>query len=180
MQTGDGSDGGGDILNKESPSHKLLFARDIASYRRQIADFYDRVGSMPTVTDQDMHGYMNRLSQMHRDEFNQMAALKELFLYVSQYYHELSTAFNGSPGSGGSSVDSGNGTLLINGVNGTFVPSPTLSYSQPQPSYQGTLHNHHQHNNTQAQVAAANQTNRDLSMKLEHIFKIVKESDYVR
>ena len=152
-------------LNKESPSHKLLFARDITAYRSQISDFYSRVrGNVPPVSDQDLHAHMNRLSQMHRDEFNQMAALKEVFLYVSQYYHELSMAFNS---------DSGNGTLVNQGgggVNGTFVPSPTLSQNTYLPQQQaGTLH----HSNAAA-------TNRDLSMKLEHIFKIVKESDYVR
>ena len=140
------------ILNKESPSHKLLFARDIAQYKAKISDFYDRVQKLPQVTDQDLHCYMNRLSQMHEEEFNQMAALKEIFLYVSQYYHELSVAFNNAAGN-----DSGNGTLVGNG-NGTFIPSPTLSYSS----------------------STMQQTNRDLSMKLEHIFKIVKESDYVR
>ena len=143
------------ILNKESPSHKLLFARDINMYRIRIAEFYQRVQDLPTVTDQDLHCYMNRLSQMHEGEFNQMAALKEIFLYVSQYYHQLSLAFNS--GAGGN--DSGNGTLVGNG-NGTFVPSPTMSYT--------------------SMTLQQNQTNRDLSMKLEHIFKIVKESDYVR
>ena len=155
-------------LNKESPSHKLLFARDITAYRSQISDFYSRVrGNVPPVSDQDLHAHMNRLSQMHRDEFNQMAALKEVFLYVSQYYHELSMAFN---------TDSGNGTLVNQGgggVNGTFVPSPTLSQNTYLPQQvAGTLH----HSN----AAGAAATNRDLSMKLEHIFKIVKESDYVR
>lgn len=149
------------ILNKESPSHKLLFARDIAHYRTRISDFYDRVQGLPTVTDQELHCYMNRLSQIHEDEFNQMAALKEIFLYVSQYYHELSLAFNNGAGN-----DSGNGTLVGNG-NGTFVPSPTMSYTSMQTMQQQQPHHHHQ-------------TNRDLSMKLEHIFKIVKESDYVR
>lgn len=149
-----------DSMNKEStPSHKLLFARDITSYRAQIAEFYGRVrAGVPGVSDQDLHAHMNQLSQMHRDEFNQMAALKEVFLYVSQYYHELSMAFNS---------DSGNGTLVGGGVNGTFVPSPTLSNTYAQ-----TLNSHPHHH------TAAN--NRDLSMKLEHIFKIVKESDYVR
>ena len=152
-------------LNKESPSHKLLFARDIAGYRARIADFYERVRGLPAVTDQDLGCYMNRLSQMHRDEFNQMAALKEVFLYVSQYYHELSMAFN---------TDSGNGTLVGNGGSGglhsaAFVPSPTLSNYSAAAAAATMQHNNH-----------AAQTNRDLSMKLEHIFKIVKESDYVR
>jgi len=146
-------------LNKESPSHKLLFARDIVHYRHRISDFYDRVATLPTVTDQELHCYMNRLSQMHDGEFNQMAALKEIFLYVSQYYHELSLAFNNGAGN-----DSGNGTLVGSGTgNGTFVPSPTMSY-----------------NNAAAMTMQQQQTNRDLSLKLEHIFKIVKESDYVR
>merc|ERR1711963_1293266 len=63
------------ILNKESPSHKLLFARDIADYRAKTISFYEKIKRMPQVTDQDLDCYMQRLSQLHEGEFNQMAAL---------------------------------------------------------------------------------------------------------
>jgi hypothetical protein len=82
------------VLNKESPSHKLLFAREIAEYRLWIADFYERIQKMPQVTDQDLNCHMHRLSQIHEGEFNRTAALKELFLYVSQYYNDLAVAFS--------------------------------------------------------------------------------------
>merc|ERR1712020_848401 len=156
------------ILNKESPSHKLLFARDIADYRAKTISFYEKIKRMPQVTDQDLDCYMQRLSQLHEGEFNQMAALKEIFLYVSQYYNELAVAFNDDV--------AGNGTLHGNGSlhgnsNNHFISSPTSSITYSGSNF--TLPNQRLH--MQQQVS-----NRDLSQKLEHIFKIVKESDYVR
>jgi plexin A len=139
------------VLNKESPSHKLLFAREINEYRVWIADFYERVQKMPQITDQDLNCYMHRLSQLHEGEFNRTAALKELFLYVSQYYNDLAVAFNGgavvaSPSPHQTTSSSG-------------LSSPRI-YMSPVPP-------------------AANPAQQDLSLKLEHIFNIVKESDHL-
>ncbi len=110
------------VLNKESPSHKLLFAREINEYRIWISDFYERVQKMSQVTDQDLNCYMHRLSQLHEGEFNRMAALKELFLYVSQYYQDLAVAFSG-----------GVVQLPTNAMTSSALSSPRL-YMSPVPS----------------------------------------------
>ena len=84
-----------------------------------------------------------------------MAALKEIFLYVSQYYQELANAFGAdSPNAGAGLHDN---DLYQNGSN---YGSTQHIYATPQsPTLQ------HQ----------------DFSLKLERIFKIVKEShnDYI-
>merc|ERR1712020_849500 len=84
--------------------------------------------------DQDLDCYMHRLSQLHEGEFNQMAALKEIFLYVSQYYNELAVAFNDDVAIVGGRANGvvGNGTLHGNGSlhgnsNNHFISSPTSS-----------------------------------------------------
>merc|ERR1712141_904139 len=158
----------------ESPSHKLLFARDIADYRAKTLTFYEKVKRMPQVTDQDLDCYMQRLSQLHEGEFNQMAALKEIFLYVCQYYNELAVAFNDDVSIVGGRTNGidGNGTLHGNS-NNHFISSPTSSITYSGSNFT-TLPNQRLH--MQQQTIS----NRDLSQKLEHIFKIVKESDYVR
>lgn len=138
--------GDGQQVSKEAPSHKLLFARDIAEYRDLMADWYEKVQKMPQVTDQDLNCYMHGLSQRHASQgFNQVAALKEIFLYVSQYYHELATAFS----AGGDRPDS-------------VPPSP---YHSQQHIYQSPQ-------------SPSLQPHQDLSIKLERIFKIVKDSDH--
>jgi plexin A len=134
------------VLNKETPSHKLLFAREINEYRVWISDFYERVQKMPQVPDQELNCYMHRLSQLHEGEFNRTAALKELFLYVSQYYNDLAVAFSGGIVTSPSP----------HATSSSGLSSPRL-YMSPVPT------------NPQ----------QDLSVKLEHIFNIVKESDHL-
>ena len=136
-------------MSKEAPSHKLLFARDINDYRSMINDWYDRIQRTPQVTDQDLSCYMHNLSTRHDAiNFNQVAALKEIFLYVSQYYQELANAF-------GAVHDTDH--YQNSGLEscGSHYGSTQHIYATPQsPTLQ------HQ----------------DFSLKLERIFKIVKES----
>ena len=90
----------GEPVSKEAPSHRLLFARDINDYRGMINDWYDRVQRMPPVTNQDLNCFMHGLSQRHSAiGFNQTAALKEIFLYVTQYYQELARVFGANASS---------------------------------------------------------------------------------
>lgn len=49
-------------LGKDSPSNKLLFARDIPKYRRKVLEFYQGVALQPKVTDQEMCAVMQALS----------------------------------------------------------------------------------------------------------------------
>uniref|UniRef100_A0A0K2UN22 PlexinBlike [Acyrthosiphon pisum] n=1 Tax=Lepeophtheirus salmonis TaxID=72036 RepID=A0A0K2UN22_LEPSM len=81
-------------LNKESPSHKLLFAKDITDYRGLIRESYELIRNMPQISDQDLNYYMHGLSSFHEGKFNQSAALRELFMYVDQYYHDVYSALN--------------------------------------------------------------------------------------
>jgi plexin-B len=51
-------------LGKESPSSKLLFARDMPSYRRQVSKFYYDIAQLPHVTDKDMIEMMKKMSSV--------------------------------------------------------------------------------------------------------------------
>jgi len=136
-------------VGKEAPSHRLLFARDINDYRGMINDWYDRVQRMPPVTTQDLNCFMHGLSQRHSAMgFNQMAALKEIFLYVTQYYQELARVFGATASSDyHSSCGDGDG-------DGSHYGSTHHIYASPQsPTLQ------HQ----------------DFALKLERILNIVKD-----
>jgi plexin A len=76
-------------LGKDSPSNKLLFAKDIPHYRERVGRFYMEVQRLPLVTDQEMSSAMQQLSASHANEFDVIAALKELYIYVSKYYGEV-------------------------------------------------------------------------------------------
>ncbi|KAG0431453.1 hypothetical protein HPB47_021772, partial [Ixodes persulcatus] len=72
-------------LGKDSPSNKLLFARDIPSYRRMVCKFYQDISNLAPVTDQEMGAAMQSLSSAHAGEVDVLNALKELYIYVTKY-----------------------------------------------------------------------------------------------
>ena len=49
---------------QDSPSNKLLFAKDIPRYRQMVANFYSAVHNAPSVSDQDMNKLMAELSMV--------------------------------------------------------------------------------------------------------------------
>lgn len=51
-------------LTKNSPSSKLLFAKDIPQYRKLIDNFYRDIASMPAVSDHQLTLYMRELSEV--------------------------------------------------------------------------------------------------------------------
>ena len=85
------NNGASTVMNKESPSHKLLFAKETVDYSVRLNDFYHSIEKLPQVSDQEFNYHMNQLSQKNEAELNQMAALKELFIYVDKYYSVLSS-----------------------------------------------------------------------------------------
>ncbi|MFH4977135.1 hypothetical protein AB6A40_003844 [Gnathostoma spinigerum] len=73
-------------LTKDSPSSKLLFAKDIYQYRDWVDSYYAEIKEMPAVSDQDMNALLAEESRAHsRDRFQVFSALNELYKYVEQY-----------------------------------------------------------------------------------------------
>ncbi|ELT99438.1 hypothetical protein CAPTEDRAFT_157592 [Capitella teleta] len=84
-------------LGKDSPSSKLLFAKDIPRYRKQVSQYYRNVQEMPPVNDRDMTQAMTELSMTNVTDFNVSVALKELYKYSMQYSFELIEALDEDP-----------------------------------------------------------------------------------
>lgn len=103
---------------KDSPSSKLLYAKDIPSYRSWVDRYYSDIGNMSAISDQDMNAMLaeeSRVSvmwplshahrmrpmrllintfslrphQMHTTEFNTNCALHELYTYAVKYNEQL-------------------------------------------------------------------------------------------
>uniref|UniRef100_A0A8R1XYX6 Sema domain-containing protein n=1 Tax=Onchocerca volvulus TaxID=6282 RepID=A0A8R1XYX6_ONCVO len=57
-------------LTKDSPSSKLLFAKDIYQYRDLVDRYYAEIREMPPITDQDMNALLAEESRSHsRDRY---------------------------------------------------------------------------------------------------------------
>uniref|UniRef100_A0AAQ4R6W2 Plexin A4 n=1 Tax=Gasterosteus aculeatus aculeatus TaxID=481459 RepID=A0AAQ4R6W2_GASAC len=76
-------------LGKDSPSNKLLYAKDIPSYKSWVERYYSDISKMQAISDQDMNAYLAEQSRMHMNEFNSMSSLSEIYSYVGKYTEEI-------------------------------------------------------------------------------------------
>lgn len=51
-------------LGKDSPSSKLLYAKDIPSYRQWVERYYSDIREMPAISDQDMNAMLAEESRV--------------------------------------------------------------------------------------------------------------------
>nr|XP_020648579.1 plexin-A3 isoform X1 [Pogona vitticeps]XP_020648580.1 plexin-A3 isoform X1 [Pogona vitticeps]XP_020648581.1 plexin-A3 isoform X1 [Pogona vitticeps]XP_020648582.1 plexin-A3 isoform X1 [Pogona vitticeps]XP_020648584.1 plexin-A3 isoform X1 [Pogona vitticeps] len=79
-------------LGKDSPSTKLLYAKDIPVYKGWVERYYRDISKMASISDQDMDAYLVEQSRQHAGEFNTLGALGELYSYVGRYRDEILTA----------------------------------------------------------------------------------------
>ncbi|XP_060879256.1 plexin-A2 [Metopolophium dirhodum] len=76
-------------LGKDSPSSKLLYAKDIPVYKDWVDRYYSDIKIMPAISDQDMNAMLAEESRIHMTEFNTNAALYELYMYAAKYNEQL-------------------------------------------------------------------------------------------
>lgn len=51
-------------IGKDSPSSKLLYAKDIPSYRSWVDRYYSDIGNMSAISDQDMNAMLAEESRV--------------------------------------------------------------------------------------------------------------------
>eukprot|EP00063_Salmo_salar_P027085 XP_014001920.1 PREDICTED: plexin-A1-like isoform X1 [Salmo salar] len=76
-------------LGKDSPSNKLLYAKDIPNYKNWVERYYSDISRMPAISDQDMSAYLAEQSRLHLSQFNSMSALHEIYSYIVKYKDEI-------------------------------------------------------------------------------------------
>uniref|UniRef100_A0A671N5W1 Plexin-A2 n=1 Tax=Sinocyclocheilus anshuiensis TaxID=1608454 RepID=A0A671N5W1_9TELE len=76
-------------LGKDSPSNKLLYAKDIPNYKNWVERYYADISRLPAISDQDMNAYLAEQARLHSNEFNMLSALNEIYSYISKYSEEL-------------------------------------------------------------------------------------------
>ncbi|ERE63098.1 plexin-A3-like protein [Cricetulus griseus] len=81
-------------LGKDSPSNKLLYAKDIPNYKSWVERYYRDISKMASISDQDMDAYLVEQSRLHANDFNVLSALSELYFYVTKYRQEILTSLD--------------------------------------------------------------------------------------
>ncbi|XP_040143115.1 plexin-A3 isoform X4 [Ictidomys tridecemlineatus] len=81
-------------LGKDSPSNKLLYAKDIPNYKSWVERYYRDIAKMASISDQDMDAYLVEQSRLHASDFNVLSALSELYFYVTKYRQEILAALD--------------------------------------------------------------------------------------
>ncbi|XP_063064094.1 plexin-A2 [Engraulis encrasicolus] len=79
-------------LGKDSPSNKLLYAKDIPNYKSWVERYYADINRLPAISDQDMNAYLAEQARLHSVDFNMLSALNEIYSYVSKYSEEITAA----------------------------------------------------------------------------------------
>jgi len=57
-------------LGKDSPSSKLLYAKDIPSYKEWVERYYADIKAMPCISDQDMNSMLAEESRVSPNSLN--------------------------------------------------------------------------------------------------------------
>lgn len=84
-------------LSRESPSNKLLYAKEIYTYRKMVDDYYRGIRQMVPVSDQDMNTHLAEVSRQHTDKLNTEAALHQLYQYASKYFDLIIQSLDEDP-----------------------------------------------------------------------------------
>ncbi|XP_076016194.1 plexin-B2-like [Genypterus blacodes] len=84
-------------LSRESPSNKLLYAKEISTYKKMVDDYYKGIRQMVSVSDQDMNTHLAEVSRQHTEKLNTQAALHQLYQYASKYYDVIIQSLDDDP-----------------------------------------------------------------------------------
>ncbi|KAG5830479.1 hypothetical protein ANANG_G00311060 [Anguilla anguilla] len=84
-------------LSRDSPSNKLLYAKEISTYKKMVDDYYNGIRQMVPVSDQDMNTHLAEVSRAHTDKLNTQVALHRLYQYASKYYDQIIASLEEDP-----------------------------------------------------------------------------------
>ncbi|KAJ8374068.1 hypothetical protein SKAU_G00046480 [Synaphobranchus kaupii] len=84
-------------LSRDSPSNKLLYAKEISTYKKMVDDYYKGIRQMVPVSDQDMNTHLAEVSRSHTDKLNTQVALHRLYQYASKYYDGIIASLEQDP-----------------------------------------------------------------------------------
>uniref|UniRef100_U3KGX0 Plexin D1 n=1 Tax=Ficedula albicollis TaxID=59894 RepID=U3KGX0_FICAL len=84
-------------LGKDSPTNKLLYAKEIPEYRKIVQRYYKQIHDMPPLSEQEMNAHLAEESRKYRNEFNTNVAMAEIYKYAKRYRSQVSGCYSSWP-----------------------------------------------------------------------------------
>ncbi|KAK2840858.1 hypothetical protein Q7C36_012437 [Tachysurus vachellii] len=84
-------------LGKDSPTNKLLYAKEIPEYKKRVQSYYKQIQEMAPLSEQEMNAHLAEESRKYRNEFNTNLALTEIYKYAKRYRTQVVTALDSNP-----------------------------------------------------------------------------------
>uniref|UniRef100_A0A8C5D3A1 Sema domain-containing protein n=1 Tax=Gouania willdenowi TaxID=441366 RepID=A0A8C5D3A1_GOUWI len=84
-------------LGKDSPTNKLLYAKEIPEYKKRVQCYYQQIQDMAPLSEQEMNAHLAEESRKHRNEFNTNLALTEIYKYAKRYRNQVVNALEANP-----------------------------------------------------------------------------------
>ncbi|XP_060622246.2 plexin-D1 [Anolis sagrei] len=84
-------------LGKDSPTNKLLYAKEIPEYRKIVQKYYKQIRDMPPLSEQEMNAHLAEESRKYRNEFNTNVAMTEIYKYAKRYRSQIVSALDSNP-----------------------------------------------------------------------------------
>ncbi|CAJ1084926.1 plexin-D1 [Xyrichtys novacula] len=84
-------------LGKDSPTNKLLYAKEIPEYKKRVQCYYQQIQEMAPLSEQEMNAHLAEESRKYRNEFNTNLALMEIYKYAKRYRNQVVSALESNP-----------------------------------------------------------------------------------
>uniref|UniRef100_A0A8C2E0Y6 Plexin D1 n=1 Tax=Cyprinus carpio TaxID=7962 RepID=A0A8C2E0Y6_CYPCA len=84
-------------LGKDSPTNKLLYAKEIPEYKKRVQCYYKQIQEMAPLSEQEMNAHLAEESRRYRNEFNTNLAVMEVYKYAKKYRNQVVSALDSSP-----------------------------------------------------------------------------------
>ncbi|XP_059519647.1 plexin-D1 isoform X2 [Myotis daubentonii] len=84
-------------LGKDSPTNKLLYAKEIPEYRKIVQRYYKQIHDMTPLSEQEMNAHLAEESRKYQNEFNTNVAMAEIYKYAKRYRPQIMTALEANP-----------------------------------------------------------------------------------
>uniref|UniRef100_A0A672LQ63 Plexin-B2-like n=1 Tax=Sinocyclocheilus grahami TaxID=75366 RepID=A0A672LQ63_SINGR len=85
------------IVSSLSRPNKLLYAKEISTYKRMVDEYYKGIRQIVSVSDQEMNTHLAEVSREHTDKLNTQVALHQLYRYASKYYDGIIMSLDEDP-----------------------------------------------------------------------------------
>uniref|UniRef100_F7ABT2 Sema domain-containing protein n=1 Tax=Ciona intestinalis TaxID=7719 RepID=F7ABT2_CIOIN len=83
-------------LGHDSPSNKLLYAKDADNYKVMVKEFFINISNTPTVTQEEVTQILQKQSASYASRFNQMVALNGIYEHLVKYREQVMEALSTS------------------------------------------------------------------------------------